>query len=592
MRRTYAVSIRMCLVLILLVSAVAAVPAGATPTESTPATVTTQPIIEDPAFTPTSDLDRTSAPSQEIISQPEASETRTINRTYVFRQNPEPGVVTARITYEAPPSVTEMVLRPAELNGDRVEITDTTGFVVSDDNTRWTWDRSDSTSDTPSVTIRYHVNQSDPVLGGPDFTGTGEWALFAPPQPILTGVRATEEVAATSQTTLADGTTGYATPTMVYLGPYEVTNGTRAGQQFTLVTPAAAPDQNASAIFNTLGATNRLYDVPGGNDSVVVFAGPDPLRQGGLTLRSGSLRDSHGASLWVHADSQPNSSIYIHEYIHTRQRFDTTTRMRWLIEAQASYYEALLPLYRGSQTYRAFHETVAMREDANRTLAPATRTTDRLGADYTKGARVLAALDVKIRAASTRDRSLTDVFQRMTRHDGAVSYAEFKDIVANVAGQRFDAWLDRYLTTSAVPPVPDNQSAYAPVQPGLDSDDDGLDTNAELANGTDPFISDTDGDGVDDGTELRQGTDPLTANTIQNGDESDPSLGTSLVVLGLIAVAGLSGLGALSVGAAKLLHRVVGVGPQVLLRRSATRLAVVAVVALAIFVALSVYFQG
>ena len=581
----------MCLALMLLVSAVAAVPAGATLAESTPAAITTQPVAEDPAFA-TSDLDRTGTPSQAVISQPDASETPTINRTYVFRQSPEPGVVTARITYEAPPPVTEMVLRPAELNGGRVEITDTNGFVAADDNTRLTWDRSDSTSDTSSVTIRYHVNQSDPVLGGPDFVGTGEWALFAPPQPILTGVRTTEEVAAHSQTTLADGTTGYATPTMVYLGPYEVTTGTRAGQQFTLITPAAAPEQNASAIFDTLGATNRLYDVSGGNDSVVVFTGPDPLRQGGVTLRSRNRSDSHGASLWVHADSQPNSSVYVHEYIHTRQRYETTTRMRWLTEAQASYHEALLSLYRGSQTYRAFHEDVATTEDANRTLAPTTRTTDRLGADYTKGARVLAALDVKIRAASNRDRSLTDVFQRMTRHEGPVSYADFKNIVASVAGQRFDAWLDQYLTTSAVPPVPDNQSAYAPVQPGLDSDDDGLDTNAELANGTDPFVSDTDGDGVGDETELRQGTDPLTANTSQNGDESDPGLGISLVVLGLIAVAGLSGVGALSVGAAKLLHRVGGVGPQVLLRRSATRLAVVAVVALAIFVALSVHFQG
>lgn len=54
--------------------------------------------------------------------------------------------------------------------------------------------------------------------------------------------------------------------------------------------------------------------------------------------------------------------------------------------------------------------------------------------------------------------------------------------------------------------------------PVLDSDEDGLSDEEEMALGTDPYNPDTDGDGWDDGEEVDRGTDPL--------DDSDyPSTG-------------------------------------------------------------------
>ncbi|MGL4751481.1 MAG: inverse autotransporter beta domain-containing protein [Aeromonadaceae bacterium] len=65
---------------------------------------------------------------------------------------------------------------------------------------------------------------------------------------------------------------------------------------------------------------------------------------------------------------------------------------------------------------------------------------------------------------------------------------------------------------------------------GVDTDNDGISDEDELANGTDPLKPDTDGDGLTDGQEAEHGTDPLKPDTdgdgISDGDEvtggSDP----------------------------------------------------------------------
>jgi hypothetical protein len=55
------------------------------------------------------------------------------------------------------------------------------------------------------------------------------------------------------------------------------------------------------------------------------------------------------------------------------------------------------------------------------------------------------------------------------------------------------------------------------IEPGVDSDGDGVDDAWEAELGTDPNRSDTDDDGVSDGNELRDDTDPLNADTDEDG---------------------------------------------------------------------------
>lgn len=80
------------------------------------------------------------------------------------------------------------------------------------------------------------------------------------------------------------------------------------------------------------------------------------------------------------------------------------------------------------------------------------------------------------------------------------------------------------------PPVvpetpPPNIPEPSPVEgaSAIDTDDDGIADEDEIANGTDPRTADTDGDGLDDGNEEDVGSDPLIADTdgdgLTDGDE-------------------------------------------------------------------------
>lgn len=61
------------------------------------------------------------------------------------------------------------------------------------------------------------------------------------------------------------------------------------------------------------------------------------------------------------------------------------------------------------------------------------------------------------------------------------------------------------------------ESPVAVVEPGVDTDRDGLSDAEELALGSSPTAADTDRDGLTDAEELRLGTDPLQADTDRDG---------------------------------------------------------------------------
>jgi|GEM_PF-3210944 len=555
----------------------------------------------------------------------------TVRAHFVYSLDPEPGVVTVRVTYRVPSNVVSLrVWRPSWM-GDRENVTGTTGFAAAPNGT-WEWQRQSSGTASPSVTMHYAVNVSNQVFGGYDFVDAGSWALIEHAAlQVRWRYRGTAPRYARNDT-VATGDPGYVTPTMIYLGPYEARSATHNGQRFTLVVPAAAGPSNASAIFDSLGTASRWLDVGGKNPHDVVFRGPPPLRRGGLeTTPPRGLNATGTDSIWVGSASGPNAVTYIGEYVHTRQSFDQTQPMSWIVEAQDSYYSKLLGLYRGTISYRTFYAAVSTADQSHVVLAPSNRTALVRRVDYSKGARVLAALDAKIRRATGRNRTLEDVWRRMNAHDGPLSYPAFRRIVDRVAGRSLDRWLDTYLKTSAVPPVPDNATLFAPTRPGIDSDGDGLVTAAELRNGTDPFVADTDHDGVTDGRELARGTNPLepntptptttaetrsvtattTATTVttarttrtngsraapsgtapRSGSNRTPGLLASLLILGLAGGAVVGFLGAVAATLARLLDRLVGVAPGFLARRSIVRLAGLSVASAALLVAYVAVFR-
>lgn len=309
-----------------------------------------------------------------------------------------------------------------------------------------------------------------------------------------------------------------------YLGPYDEHERTIDGQHVRLVVPNAARSAvNVSRVFGTLAATSSEFDVGKRSDEIVLFTPPDPIRQGGAAV--GTWNEGM-MDAWVYANSthEETGNVWIHEYVHVRQAYSydysmdgSGTNTSFVVEGGADYAAALLSLYAGNTTFDEFYSQVNTTEGADAILGeqPA------LGcgglASYTKGGRVLAALDSKIRNETDGDATFLDLFATLNEdEDGVVTYAEFQDAVEETAGTSFDDWLDTYVKTSAVPPVPNDPFAFA--LSGADRDGDGLTTSEERDAGTNPFVADTDGDGLADGREVNEfGSDPTARHSDDDG---------------------------------------------------------------------------
>jgi hypothetical protein len=309
-----------------------------------------------------------------------------------------------------------------------------------------------------------------------------------------------------------------------YLGDHEEHARTIDGQRVRLVVPNAARSSvNVSQVFGTLEAASAAFDVGKRSDEIVLFTPPDPIREGGAAV---GLWREDAMDAWVHAESphDETGNVWIHEYVHVRQAYaedysldGSGTNTSFLVEGGADYAAALLSLYAGNTTFDQFYEQVNTTEGADAVLADQPAFGCGGFASYTKGGRVLAALDSKIRNATDGDATFLDLFARLNADDdGVVTYAAFKDAVEATAGTSFDDWLDTYVQTSAVPPVPNDPFAYA--LEGVDRDGDGLSTSEERAAGTNPFLADTDGDGLNDGREVNEiGSDPTATHSDDDG---------------------------------------------------------------------------
>lgn len=211
------------------------------------------------------------------------------------------------------------------------------------------------------------------------------------------------------------------------------------GQQFRIAAPAGtAFGADIEDVQSSLTAASRQLQVGDRDSDVLLFALPDPARRGGESVPA---RDE----AWLNAGSAVNdpNNVWVHEYVHTRQSFQLESDMRWFREASAEYFAARLTYEQGRITRQELFEHFGGESHGQRLTTPSEWANRRV--PYTKGPRVLAVLDRNIRQSTNGQQSLEDVFRRMNHHDGPVSYADFRDMVAAVAGHRMDAWLDRYV---------------------------------------------------------------------------------------------------------------------------------------------------
>jgi hypothetical protein len=353
-----------------------------------------------------------------------------IVRTNRYALTPDrPGSVRVTLTYELPDRVRSLETALV----DDGTVTGTDGFDRVNAST-YEWDESTS---APSITVRYNPNETT-TRTGPEaadgrylFADAGEWALF---RQFRTNIRysytGSEPGFERRARTAGPGAVG---DRMVYLGEVTTTERSQNGQTFRLVVPEAAEmSESPDAILDSLTNASRSLRIGDRDADVVVFAAPtDRVEWGVRGLATGD------AEFWARDFERLDEpdNVWLHEYVHTRQAFETTSETKWLTEATAQYYAAALTLEQERIDFDAFRRELALGErstyDDVVLSDPSTWTAN---ANYVKGALAAGRLDLTLRAATDQSGTLERVVREINGGDAPVTQTEFLDAVGATGG--------------------------------------------------------------------------------------------------------------------------------------------------------------
>lgn len=436
----------------------------------------------------------TSATTAETVSQSNPTVTEQV---HVERTN---GGVTLTYSYDLPSNVHGLGVQFPHNDASIVSVT---GFERSGQ--RLTWDER---TDAPK--IRLQLSPTSEQFGPWKSAISREnWTFLKIPRPAVSWSYTGGEPSVERTTALASE--GIATAQMAYFGPVEMATQNAGGTTFRLVVPhEASVDVSRDTALETLTDASDAFDSGASEGTVTAFVLPSE----GIETSVGG--QAFGQSFWVRDDADIDANNpWVHEFVHTRQQFRTTSEFRWFTEASATYYAAVLTIHEKPSLYGEAAGTIRDVETPTATLArpeswPSART------PYQQGARLLAALDARIRTETNGSKTLTAVFRRLNERaedsSGRLSTSDFQRAVEAVAGRDLSAWLRPYLYEERLAPVPNSPYTYTLGETG-DPDGDGLRNDAERHLGSHPFKSDSDYDQLDDGRERELGSDPTKIDT-------------------------------------------------------------------------------
>jgi len=326
-------------------------------------------------------------------------------------------------------------------------------------------------SDTPSISYRLAVNETGEVAGPEGtagrylFADVGEWGLFRRPQaPVEARYRGSIDF---QRETAVDGP-GAAGEWLIYVGEATETRRRAHGQTVRLVEPAAADlAESREDIFASVTDASDALRVGQRDDEVLMVAAPTTVDWAVEGLQVGE------SDIYVTADERVDEAdnVWLHEYVHSRQDFATTAETRWLGEATATYYAALLTLEQERIGYDAFRRHLA--EGADRRYADVVladpSTWGRAG-NYQKGALVAGDLDRRLRDATDSRSDLQAVVRRLNERRTDVEADDLVGIVRDVGTADVAAATDRYTTTTDTPEMWDaaaHQAAFGALPPRI-----------------------------------------------------------------------------------------------------------------------------
>ncbi|MDT3433768.1 peptidase [Haloarcula sp. 1CSR25-25] len=354
-----------------------------------------------------------------------------IRQTQTYARVPEePGEVAVRLTYDIPDRVVDLETQvPAAAT-----VTGTDGFERANESV-YEWDE---TSDSATISYRINPNRTIQKSGPEGAEGrylsvdTGDWALLTRSL-TPTRWRYTGREPVRYNRTVGTAGPGAAGEEIVYLGDVATFEETAHNQTFTLVVPERATmTASPISVLDSMANASNALRVGDRDEQVFIVAAPSGAVDWGV--EGYQIGD---ADMWVQSRQTLDTAnnVWLHEYVHSRQAYETTRETRWTVEGWATYYAAVLTL---EQDRIGFDEFRAHLAAGGRPVYSDVALTDRSSwtndADYRKGALVAGRTDVHIRSATGRNRTLQTVFQSVNGYRDPVTQSQFLTEVEAAGG--------------------------------------------------------------------------------------------------------------------------------------------------------------
>ncbi|MEF8828712.1 MAG: CARDB domain-containing protein, partial [Haloarcula sp.] len=330
-------------------------------------------------------------------------------------------------------------------------VTGTDGFEgVNESVYEW-----DETSDSATISYRINPNQTIEKSGPEGAEGrylsvdTGEWALLTRSL-TPTRWRYTGRDPIRYNRTVRTAGPGAAGEEIVYLGEVATFEETAHNQTFTLAVPERATmTASPISVLDSMANASNALRVGDRDEQVFVVAAPSEAVDWGV--EGYQIGD---ADMWVQSRQSLDTAnnVWLHEYVHSRQAYETTRETRWTVEGWATYYAAVLTLEQGLIGFDEFRGELAA---GGRPVYSDVALTDRSSwtndANYRKGALVAGRTDVDIRSATGRNRTLQTVFQSLNGYRDPVTQSQFLTEVEAAGGASVrDTTATETETTTAV----------------------------------------------------------------------------------------------------------------------------------------------
>ncbi len=410
------------------------------------------------------------------FSSPVAGSGADIEIENTLAQSPSDDRIDVETRLSIPDSTVELEISIPE----DTEVYETNGFERVDDRT-YEW-----TGPTAEPTVRYEyqgtVRDSRGDREGVRFVVADEWALVRTPGIDVSWTSTASEAEEIVRQNTVDGE-GMASTHMAYLGPYTEHTGSAAGQEFRLVVPEAADLRDGpEEILATLGSSGERLTIGERDPGVFVIAAPTAEH----TWVAAGVQRGSGGDMWVRDAERlgTNRDTWVHEYVHTRQRYEPTAETRWTIEGMADYYAALLPYEAGEIDYEAFRDRLKEGTDGeyDDVVLAEPDTWAGTDADYDRGTLVFAHLDRTLRseADTTLDAVIADI-----NTDEELTQSRFLEAVETAGSSDIRSDIERYTETTETPSVPTrSEHVEAFGGPDVRYSIDGTSVSGPYRNGT------------------------------------------------------------------------------------------------------------